>query len=159
MEPELAADGCNWHTYGSWVLKALSEDDLTGYLDGLLQGDGDDWTPQTDEEREAVTVWRTTDDAWQQCAAMAHYLIISGIPDSILMLVMHLETPHETFAYLENCYSRIPRPEIQKVVDEAIQQHDMPYEQCEAENGNNKPENSHGGEEDSLHIPRDSAEC
>ncbi|KAI6103227.1 hypothetical protein EV401DRAFT_2079628 [Pisolithus croceorrhizus] len=113
MEPELAADGCNWHTYGSWVLKALSEDDLMGYLDGsetrptnprLLQGDGDGWTPQTDEEREAVAVWRTADNAWQQQAAMAHYLIISGIPDSILMLIMHLETPHETFAYLENRY-------------------------------------------------------
>ncbi|KAI6100946.1 hypothetical protein EV401DRAFT_2215090 [Pisolithus croceorrhizus] len=135
MEPELTADGCNWHTYGSWVLKALSEDDLTGYLDGsetrptnprLLQGDGDDWTPQTDKEREAVAVWRTADNAWQQRAAMAHYLIISGIPDSILMLIMHLETPHETFAYLENRYGRIPRPEIQMVVDEAVQQHDMP---------------------------------
>ncbi|KAI6094808.1 hypothetical protein F5141DRAFT_1069076 [Pisolithus sp. B1] len=89
---------------------------------------------------------------------MAHYLIISGIPDSILMLIMHLETPHETFAYLKNRYGRIPRLEIQKVVDEAIQQHDMPYEQCEAENGNNELENSHGGEEDSLHIPSDSTE-
>ncbi|KAI6100549.1 hypothetical protein F5141DRAFT_304111 [Pisolithus sp. B1] len=167
MEPELAADGCNWHTYGSWVLKALSEDDLTGYLDGsetrptnprLLQGDGDDWTPQTDEEREAVTVWRTADDAWQQHAAMAHYLIISGIPDSILVLVVHLETPHKTFAYLENRYGRIPRPEIQMVVDKAVQQHDMPYEQCKAENGNNEPVNSHGGEEDSLDIPSNSAE-
>ncbi|KAI6137445.1 hypothetical protein EDD17DRAFT_1517350 [Pisolithus thermaeus] len=167
MEPELAADGCNWHTYGSWVLKALSEDDLTGYLDGsetrptnprLLQGNGDGWTPRTNEEREAVAVWRTTDDAWQQRAAMAHYLVISGIPDSILMLVMHLETPHETFAYLENRYGRIPRPEIQKVVDEAVQQHDMPYEQCEAENGDNEPVNSHGGEEDSLDIQSNSAE-
>ncbi|KIK10544.1 hypothetical protein PISMIDRAFT_690968 [Pisolithus microcarpus 441] len=61
MEPKLAADGCkcNWHTYGSWVLKAILEDDLMGYLEGsetrpthpsLLQGDGDGWTPQTDEE-------------------------------------------------------------------------------------------------------------
>ncbi|KAI6098934.1 hypothetical protein EDD17DRAFT_1043823 [Pisolithus thermaeus] len=167
MEPELAADGCNWHTYGSWVLKVLSEDNLMGYLDGsetrptnprLLQGDGDGWTPQTDEEREAVMVWRTADNAWQQRAAMAHYLIISGIPDSILMLIMHLETPHETFAYLENHYGRIPRPETRKVVDEAIQQHDMPYEQCEAENGNNEPVNSHGREDDSLDIPSDSAE-
>ncbi|KAI6156501.1 hypothetical protein EDD17DRAFT_1624629 [Pisolithus thermaeus] len=39
------------------------------------------------------------------------------------------------------------------VVDEAVQQHDMPYEQCKAENGNNEPVNSHGGEEDSLDIP------
>ncbi|KAI6128460.1 hypothetical protein EDD16DRAFT_1741728 [Pisolithus croceorrhizus] len=88
---------------------------------------------------------------------MAHQFIIYGLPDSILMLIMHLETPHETFAYLENRYGRIPRPEIQKVVDEAVQQHDMRYEQCEAENGNNKLENSCGGE-DSLHIPSDSAE-
>ncbi|KAI6094319.1 hypothetical protein EDD16DRAFT_1733837 [Pisolithus croceorrhizus] len=89
---------------------------------------------------------------------MAHYLIISGIPDSILMLIMHLETPHETFAYLENRYGRIPRPETCKVVDKAIQQHDMPYEQCEAENGNNEPVNSRGREDDSLDIPSDSAE-
>ncbi|KIK25404.1 hypothetical protein PISMIDRAFT_677257 [Pisolithus microcarpus 441] len=34
MEPKLTADGCNWHTYGGWVLKAISEDDLMGYLKG-----------------------------------------------------------------------------------------------------------------------------
>ncbi|KAI6167539.1 hypothetical protein EDD17DRAFT_1535996 [Pisolithus thermaeus] len=44
------------------------------------------------------------------------------------------------------------------VVDKAVQQHDMPYERCKAENGNNEPVNSHGGEEDSLDIPSNSAE-
>ncbi|KIK15433.1 hypothetical protein PISMIDRAFT_115190 [Pisolithus microcarpus 441] len=64
-------------------------------------------------------VWRTADDVWQQWVAMAHYLIISGIPDSVLMLIMHLETPHETFTYLKSHYSRIWRPKCSKVVDEA----------------------------------------
>ncbi|KAI6101806.1 hypothetical protein F5141DRAFT_1242723 [Pisolithus sp. B1] len=32
--PELTEDGCNWQTYSSWVLKAISEDGLMGHLDG-----------------------------------------------------------------------------------------------------------------------------
>ncbi|KAI6142922.1 hypothetical protein EDD17DRAFT_215673 [Pisolithus thermaeus] len=174
MEPELAADGCNWHTYGSWVLKSLSEDDLLGYLEGsetrpthpsLLQEAGDGWTPQTDEEREAVAVWRTADNAWQQRASMAHYLIISGIPDSILMLVMHFETPRETFAYLESRYGRIPRPESPKVVDEANRERDLLSEQCategsaqSTENSNNEPENSPGSQGEPVYSPSDCAE-
>ncbi|KAI6020506.1 hypothetical protein EDC04DRAFT_407745 [Pisolithus marmoratus] len=139
MEPELAEDGCNWHTYGSWVLKAISEDGLMGHIDGsetrpttpkLLQEYGAGQTPQTNEERDVIAAWKTADDAWHQRAAMAHQYIIFGLPDSILMLCMHLDTPHETFAYLENRYGPIPRPESQKVVDEAVQEHDMPSEQC-----------------------------
>ncbi|KIK21162.1 hypothetical protein PISMIDRAFT_12428 [Pisolithus microcarpus 441] len=171
MEPELAEDGCNWHTYGSWVLKALSEDDLMGYLEGsetrpthpsLLQGDGDGWTPQTDEEQEAVMAWKTTDDVWHQRAAMAHQYIIFGLPDSILMLCMHLDTPHETFVYLENRYSQIPRLEIQKTVDEAVQQHDLSSKQdvtVESAQGtcdsDNEPESSPDGSDDSLDSPSD----
>lgn len=32
--PKLTEHGCNWQTYGGWVLQALSEDSLMGYLDG-----------------------------------------------------------------------------------------------------------------------------
>ncbi|KAI6044310.1 hypothetical protein EDC04DRAFT_2644335 [Pisolithus marmoratus] len=139
MEPELAEDGCNWHTYGSWVLKAISEEGLMGHLDGsetrpatpkLLQEYGASQTPRTDEERDVIAAWKTADDAWRQRTAMVHHLIISGLPDLVLMLCMHLETPCETFAYLENRYGSIPRPESLKVVDEALQQRNMPSEQC-----------------------------
>ncbi|KAI6122061.1 hypothetical protein F5141DRAFT_1211694 [Pisolithus sp. B1] len=174
MEPELTEDGCNWHTYGSWVLKAISEDSLMGHLDGsetrpttpkLLQEYGARWTPRTNEEQDVVTAWKTADNVWHQWAAMAHQFIIYGLPDSILMLCMHLDTPHEAFAYLEHRYGQIPRPEIQKTVDEAVQQHDMPSEQymtgesaqstCDSDNG---PENLPGGHEDPADSPNDCAE-
>ncbi|KAI6103515.1 hypothetical protein F5141DRAFT_1239107 [Pisolithus sp. B1] len=172
--PELTEDGCNWQTYGSWVLKAISEDGLMGHLDGsetrpttlkLLQEYGARWTPRTNEERDVVTAWKTTDNVWHQRAAMAHQYIIYGLPDSILMLCMHLDTPREMFTYLENCYGQIPRPEIQKTVDEAVQQHDMPSEQymtgesaqstCDSDNG---PENLPGGHKDPVDSPNDCAE-
>ncbi|KIK10789.1 hypothetical protein PISMIDRAFT_20102 [Pisolithus microcarpus 441] len=93
---------------------------------------------------------------------MAHYLIISGIPDSILMLVMHLETPHETFAYLENRYGSIPRPETWLA---AMQQSDLSSERDatgessqEARDSNNEPENLPGGQEDFPNFPSDCAE-
>ncbi|KAI6098661.1 hypothetical protein EDD16DRAFT_1732301 [Pisolithus croceorrhizus] len=171
--PELAEDGCNWQTYGSWVLKAISEDGLMGHLDGsetrpttpkLLQEYGTRWTPRTNEERDVVTAWKTADDVWHQRAAMAHQYIIYGLPNSILMLCMHLDTPREAFAYLEYRYGQIPRPEIQKTVDEAVQQHDMPSEQymtgesaqstCDSDNG---PENLPGGHEDPADSPNDCA--
>ncbi|KAI6095701.1 hypothetical protein F5141DRAFT_1265588 [Pisolithus sp. B1] len=172
--PELTEDGCNWQTYGSWVLKAISEVSLMCHLDGsetrpttlkLLQEYGAGWTPRTNEERDVITAWKTADDAWHQRAAMAHQYIIYGLPDSILMLCMHLDTPREMFTYLENRYGQIPRPEIQKTVDEAVQQHDMPSEQymtgesaqstC---NSDNEPENSPGGQEDPVDSPNDCAE-
>ncbi|KAI6168255.1 hypothetical protein EDD17DRAFT_1892923 [Pisolithus thermaeus] len=172
--PELAEDGCNWQTYGSWVLKAISEDGLMGHLDGsetrpttskLLQEYGAGWTPRTNEERDVVTAWKTADNVWHQRAAMAHQFIIYGLPDSILMLCMHLDTPREAFAYLEHRYGQIPRPEIQKTVDEAVQQHDMPSEQymtaecaqstCDSNDG---PENLPGGHEDLADSPNDCAE-
>ncbi|KAI6110655.1 hypothetical protein EV401DRAFT_1992802, partial [Pisolithus croceorrhizus] len=174
MEPELAEDGCNWHTYGSWVLKAISEDGLMGHLDGsetrpttpkLLQEYGAGWTPRTNEEQDVVMAWKTADNVWHQRAAMAHQFIIYSLPDSILMLCMHLDTPREAFAYLEHHYGQIPRPEIQKTVDEAVQQHDMPSEQymtgesaqstCDSDNG---PENLPGGHEDPADSPNDCAE-
>ncbi|KAI6098116.1 hypothetical protein F5141DRAFT_1066945 [Pisolithus sp. B1] len=172
--PELAEDGCNWQTYSSWVLKAISEDGLIGHLDGsetrpttpkLLQEYGARWTPRTNEERDVITAWKTADDAWHQRAAMAHQFIIYGLPDSILMLCMHLDTPRKAFAYLEYCYGQIPRPEIQKTVDEAVQQHDMPSEQymtgesaqstC---NSDNEPGNLPGGHEDPVDSLNDCAE-
>ncbi|KAI6025145.1 hypothetical protein BKA83DRAFT_7220 [Pisolithus microcarpus] len=93
---------------------------------------------------------------------MAHYLIISGIPDSILMLVMHLETPHETFTYLKNCYGSIPRP---KTWLAAMQQSNLSSERDatgessqEAHDSNNEPENLPGGQEDFPDSPSDCAE-
>ncbi|KAI6037718.1 hypothetical protein EDC04DRAFT_3029157 [Pisolithus marmoratus] len=172
MEPELAEDGCNWHTYGSWVLKAISEEGLMGHLDGsetrpatpkLLQEYGAGQTPRTNEERDVVTAWKTADNAWHQRAAMAHQYIIFGLPDSILMLCMHLDTPHETFAYLENRYGQIPRPESQKVVDEATQEHDMPSKQYVIEesaqsagDSNDKPGKSPS---DAGSSPMSSSDC
>ncbi|KAI6117949.1 hypothetical protein F5141DRAFT_1201485 [Pisolithus sp. B1] len=136
--PELAEDGCNWQTYSSWVLKAISEDGLMGHLDGsetrpttpkLLQEYGARWTPQTNKEQDVVMAWKTTDNMWHQRAAMAHQFIIYGLPNSILMLCMHLDTPHEAFAYLECHYGPIPRPESIKVADEAMPQCNMQSEQ------------------------------
>ncbi|KAI6118314.1 hypothetical protein F5141DRAFT_1290342 [Pisolithus sp. B1] len=171
--PELAEDGCNWQTYGSWVLKAISEDGLMGHLDGsetrpttpkLLQEYGAGWTPRTNEERDVITAWKTADNMWHQRAAMAHQFIIYGLPDSILMLCMHLDTPCEAFAYLECRYGPIPRPESIKVADEAMPQCDMQSEQYATEEGaqgtynsDNEPIYSPGGE-DSLDIPNDCAE-
>ncbi|KAI6168749.1 hypothetical protein EDD17DRAFT_1529975 [Pisolithus thermaeus] len=96
---------------------------------------------------------------------MAHQFIIYSLPDSILMLCMHLDTPREAFAYLEHRYGQIPRPEIQKTVDEAVQQHDMPSEQymtgecaqstCDSNDG---PENLPGGHEDLADSPNDCTE-
>ncbi|KAI6126964.1 hypothetical protein F5141DRAFT_1249226 [Pisolithus sp. B1] len=170
----LEKDGCNWQTYGSWVLKAISEDGLIGHLDGsetrpttpkLPQEYGAGWTPRTNEERDVVTAWKTADNVWHQWATMAHQFIIYGLPDSILMLCMHLDTPREAFAYFEHHYGQIPRPEIQKTVDEAVQQHDMPSEQymtgesaqstCDSDN---EPGNSPGGHEDPVDSPNNCAE-
>ncbi|KAI5980986.1 hypothetical protein EDD15DRAFT_2420252 [Pisolithus albus] len=70
--------------------------------------------------------------------------------------------PRETFAYLESRYGRIPRPESPKVVDEANREHNLPFEQCAAEDStqsagssNDEPENSPGELVDS---PSDCAE-
>ncbi|KAI6002512.1 hypothetical protein EDC04DRAFT_2908513 [Pisolithus marmoratus] len=174
MEPELAEDGCNWHTYGSWVLKAISEDGLMGHIDGsetrpttpkLLQEYGAGQTPRTNEERDVVAAWKTADDTWHQRAAMAHQYIIFSLPDSILMLCMHLDTPGEAFAYLESRYGSIPRPESLKIVDEASRQCNLPSKQCAtAESTQNifdshhEPENPPSSEEGSPDSPNDCAE-
>ncbi|KAI6127469.1 hypothetical protein EDD16DRAFT_1553153 [Pisolithus croceorrhizus] len=82
--------------------------------------------------------------------------------DSILMFIMHLETPHETFAYLEKCYGRIPRADI---VNEAAQQCHVPSEQYATEesapstcNSNNGSGNSPSDEGNSPESPIDCAE-
>ncbi|KAI6020601.1 hypothetical protein EDC04DRAFT_2607398 [Pisolithus marmoratus] len=57
--PELADNGHNWPTYGSWVLHAIADEGLMGFLVGSetrpihlaqLRGLGEDWAPQTNEE-------------------------------------------------------------------------------------------------------------
>ncbi|KAI5997351.1 hypothetical protein EDC04DRAFT_3096366 [Pisolithus marmoratus] len=136
--PELGDHGENWTNYGSWVLEAIDIEGSTGILLGSetqpthpkqLEGRGPGWAPQSDEERDEVAVWQTADNMWRQRAAMAHHLIISGLPDSILMLCMHLETPHETFAYLENRYGSIPRMASWLHAEEAMQQNNSSSEQ------------------------------
>ncbi|KAI6095159.1 hypothetical protein F5141DRAFT_1222416 [Pisolithus sp. B1] len=145
--PELAEDGCNWQTYGSWVLKAISEDSLMGHLDGsetrpttpkLLQEYGARWTPRTNKERDVVTAWKTADNAWHQQATMAHQFIIYGLPNSILMLY---------------------------IVNEAAQQCHVPSEQYATEesapstcNSNNGSGNSPSDEGNSPESPIDCAE-
>ncbi|KAI6028092.1 hypothetical protein EDC04DRAFT_2899166 [Pisolithus marmoratus] len=96
---------------------------------------------------------------------MVHHIIISGLPDSILMLCMHLDTPHETFTYLKNHYGRIPRLESQMVVEEAVQEHDLPSEQYATEesalstcDSDNEPLDAPSMEEDPPDFPNDCAE-
>ncbi|KAI6124687.1 hypothetical protein EV401DRAFT_2207756 [Pisolithus croceorrhizus] len=107
--------------------------------------------------------WKTTDNTWHQRAAMAHQFIIYGLPDSILMLCTHLDTPRKAFAYLECHYGPILRPESIKVADEAMPQCNMQSKQYATEEGaqgtynnDNKPIYSPEGE-DSLDIPNDCA--
>ncbi|KAI5999102.1 hypothetical protein EDD15DRAFT_2363138 [Pisolithus albus] len=169
--PELAADGRNWQTYGGWVLEAVAEDGLKGYLDGseerpmypeVLHSVGDGSAPHTGEERDSVRAWQAADAVWQQRAAEAHYLIICGIPDSILMLCMHLEDPHDVFSYLENRYGRIPRPAGWKAAGEAIQPRVAQPEQCVTSEtaqmtgeSENRPDDPPSGHLDALACPSD----
>ncbi|KAI5986679.1 hypothetical protein EDD15DRAFT_2200053 [Pisolithus albus] len=169
--PELAADGRNWQTYGGWVLEAVAEDGLKGYLDGsgerplypeVLHSVGDERAPHTGKERDSVRAWQAADTVWQQRAAEAHYLIICGIPDSILMLCMHLEDPHDVFSYLENRYGRIPRPAGWKAAGEAIQPRVAQPEQCVTSEtaqmtgeSENRPDDPLSGHLDALACPSD----
>ncbi|KAI5985162.1 hypothetical protein EDD15DRAFT_2374414 [Pisolithus albus] len=169
--PELAADGRNWQTYGGWVLEAVAEDGLKGYLDGsgerplypeVLHSVGDERAPHTGKERDSVRAWQAADTVWQQRAAEAHYLIICGIPDSILMLCMHLEDPHDVFSYLENRYGRIPRPAGWKAAGEAIQPRVAQPEQCVTSEtaqmtgeSENRPDDPPSGHLDALACPSD----
>ncbi|KAI6095878.1 hypothetical protein F5141DRAFT_1206105 [Pisolithus sp. B1] len=89
----------------------------------------------------------------------------SGLPAGLRTSELDFDTHREAFAYLEYRYGQIPRPEIQKTVDEAVQQHDMPSEQymtgesaqstCDSDNG---PENLPGGHEDPADSPNNCAE-
>ncbi|KAI6112708.1 hypothetical protein F5141DRAFT_1202563 [Pisolithus sp. B1] len=90
---------------------------------------------------------------------MAHQFIIYSLPNSILMLCVHLDTPHETFTYLEKCYGQIPRPDI---VNEAAQQCHVPSEQYLTEESapstcNNGSGNSPSDEGNSPESPIDCA--
>ncbi|KAI5984745.1 hypothetical protein EDD15DRAFT_2374848 [Pisolithus albus] len=96
---------------------------------------------------------------------MAHQYIIFGLPDSILMLCMHLDTPHEMFSYLENRYGPIPRPESLKAVEKAMPQCDTQPEQDAAGetaqdtcNSNDEPEYSPGSQGEPVYSPSDCAE-
>ncbi|KAI6043708.1 hypothetical protein EDC04DRAFT_2562394, partial [Pisolithus marmoratus] len=117
--PELAHNGHNWTTYASSVLWAITAEGLMGFLVGSetrpihpaqLDGRGEGWTPQTDDERDEVAVWRTADQSWTQRNATVNYTIICGIPDSIFGLMLHLKSPLEKWDYLEKRFGRIPRP-------------------------------------------------
>ncbi|KIK20417.1 hypothetical protein PISMIDRAFT_105846, partial [Pisolithus microcarpus 441] len=99
--PELADNGQNWMNYGHSVLCAINDKGLMGFLVGSerrpthpaeLEGRGKGWTPQTDEERHEVTVWRTADQSWTRRNATVNYTIICGIPDTILTFMLHLKS-------------------------------------------------------------------
>ncbi|KAI5983519.1 hypothetical protein EDC04DRAFT_2914899 [Pisolithus marmoratus] len=90
--------------------------------------------------------WKTADDAWHQWAAMAHQYIIFSLPDSILMLCMHLDTPLEMFTFLEKHFGLIPRPDSWLATEEGTQQSDLSPEQIMAE------------EESFLNSPNDCTE-
>ncbi|KAI6016749.1 hypothetical protein EDC04DRAFT_521168 [Pisolithus marmoratus] len=118
--PELADNGHNWPTYGSWVLHAIADEGLMGLLVGSetrpvhpaqLRGLGEDWAPQTDEERDEVAAWRTADESWQRQNATVNLLITYGISDYIFSFILLLKTPLEKFTFLEKRFGLIPRPD------------------------------------------------
>ncbi|KAI6139112.1 hypothetical protein BKA82DRAFT_138803, partial [Pisolithus tinctorius] len=91
--PELVHNGCNWNHYGEWVLQAVDKEGLMRLLNGSE-------TQPTDP----IQLEGSADSAWQQCNDIALHLIICGLPDSILCSIMHLESAHKMFIYLESCY-------------------------------------------------------
>ncbi|KAI5985943.1 hypothetical protein EDD15DRAFT_2373581 [Pisolithus albus] len=139
--PELADNGQNWTAYGSSVLCAINDEGLMGFLVGSerrpihpaqLEGRGEGWTPQTDDERDQVAVWRTADQSWTQRNATVNYMIICGIPDTIFTFMLHLKSPLEKWDYLENRFGRIPRPESWLAAGKAMQQSDLLPEESAA---------------------------
>ncbi|KAI5988514.1 hypothetical protein EDD15DRAFT_1363860 [Pisolithus albus] len=156
--PELADNGQNWTAYGSSVLCAINDEGLMGFLVGSerrpihpaqLEGRGEGWTPQTDDERDEVAVWRTADRSWTQRNATVNYTIVCGIPDTIFSSMLHLKSPLEKWSYLENRFGRIPRPESWLAAEQAMQQHDSSSEQDTA---GESSQNAHEGDDDESEI-------
>ncbi|KAI5998142.1 hypothetical protein EDD15DRAFT_2517370 [Pisolithus albus] len=172
--PKLADNGQNWTAYGSSVLCAINDEGLMGFLVGSerrpihpaqLEGRGEGWTPQTDDERDQVAVWRTADQSWTQRNATVNYMIICGIPDTIFTFMLHLKSPLEKWDYLENRFGSIPRPESWLTAEEAMRQHDLSSERDAAEESsqeahehNDKSEISPGGHDDPVDSSNDCAE-
>ncbi|KAI5982699.1 hypothetical protein EDD15DRAFT_2534207 [Pisolithus albus] len=173
--PELADNGQNWTAYGSSVLCAINDEGLMGFLVGSekrpihparLEGRGEGWTPQTDDERDQVAVWQTADRSWTQQNATVNYTIICGIPDTIFSSMLHLKSPLEKWSYLENRFGRIPRPESWLAAEQAMQQHDSSSEQDTAgessqnahEGDDDESETSPGGHDDPVDSSNDCAE-
>ncbi|KAI5988938.1 hypothetical protein F5J12DRAFT_915885 [Pisolithus orientalis] len=128
--PELADDGHNWTAYGSWVLNAIADEGLMGFLLGSetqpihpaqLKGRGEGWTPQTNEEQDEVTAWQTSDEFWHKQSLKVNLLLIFGISDCIFSFILHLKTPLEKFTYLEKHYGSVTRPESWKTTEEDAQ--------------------------------------
>ncbi|KAI5989911.1 hypothetical protein EDD15DRAFT_2519908 [Pisolithus albus] len=156
--PELAHNGQNWTAYGSSVLCAINDEGLMGFLVGSerrpthpaeLEGRGEGWTPQTDEERDEVAVWRTADQSWTRRNATVNYTIICGIPDTIFSSMLHLKSPLEKWSYLESRFGQIPRPESWLAAEQAMQQHDSSSEQDTA---GESSQNAHEGDDDESEI-------
>ncbi|KAI5983877.1 hypothetical protein EDC04DRAFT_2914675 [Pisolithus marmoratus] len=171
--PELTHNGQNWITYASSVLCAISDKGLMGFLVGSekrpihpaeLDGRGEGWTPQTNEERDEVTAWRATDQSWTQQNAMVNYTIVSGIPDTIFGCMLHLKSPLKKWDYLEKRFGSIPRPESWLAAEEGMQQSRSQPEQnvagetaqstCNSHNETPKPPNEAEG---FLDSPNDCA--
>ncbi|KAI5996520.1 hypothetical protein F5J12DRAFT_785465 [Pisolithus orientalis] len=128
--PELADDGHNWTAYGSWVLNAIADEGLMGFLLGSetrpihpaqLKGQGEGWTPQTNEERDEVAAWQTSDEFWHKQSSKVNLLLIFGISDYIFSFILHLKAPLEKFTYLEKRYGSVTRPESWKTTEEDAQ--------------------------------------
>ncbi|KAI6039131.1 hypothetical protein EDC04DRAFT_3141009 [Pisolithus marmoratus] len=171
--PELAHNGHNWTTYASSVLCAITAEGLMGFLVGSetrpihpaeLEGRSEGWTPQTDDERDAVTAWQTADQLWTQWNATVNYTIICGIPDTIFGLMLHLKSPLEKWDYLEQRFGSIPRPDSWLAAEEAMRQCKTQHElsvagetaQC-AGDSHDEP-NTLTEEESSSDGPNDCAE-
>ncbi|KIK24569.1 hypothetical protein PISMIDRAFT_403406, partial [Pisolithus microcarpus 441] len=172
--PELADNGYNWMSYGNSVLCTINDEGLMGFLVGSerrpthpaeLEGRGEGWTPQTDEERDEVAIWRTADQSWTQRNAMVNYTIICRIPDTIFSSMLYLKSPLEKWDYLENHFGRIPRPESWLAAERAMQQSDpLPEQSAAGEtaqstcDSNHEPEILPIQEEGLLDGPNDCAE-
>ncbi|KAI5988539.1 hypothetical protein EDD15DRAFT_2371206 [Pisolithus albus] len=163
--PELTHNGQNWTAYGSSVLCAINDEGLMGFLVGSerrpihpaqLEGRGEGWTPQTDDERDEVAVWRTADRSWTQRNATVNYTIVCGIPDTIFSSMLHLKSPLEKWYYLESRFGRIPRPESWLVVEEAMRQGNLLPKQDAAE----ETAHPHGDSDDEpANLPERSSEA
>ncbi|KAI5983586.1 hypothetical protein EDD15DRAFT_2522104 [Pisolithus albus] len=172
--PELADNGQNWMNYGNSVLCAINDEGLMGFLVGSerrpthpaeLEGRGEGWTPQTDEERDEVAVWRTADQSWTRRNATVNYTIICGIPDTIFSSMLHLKSPLEKWDYLEKRFGSIPRPDSWLVVEEAMGRGNLLPRQDAAEetahphgDSDNEPANLPEGSSEALEPQEDPAE-